>query len=168
MKIVIYGKEDCRYCKNAVDLVREHNLPHKYYDVENDGVDIQVLTIKTAPGARTVPIVIIDDVWIGGYEELVKYIKQWKRYVSQLRGDLKAGKTISVVFIKKNGAVRNMNCTLNFDVIPADKHPTHANTRDEDSRDEYLFNVYDVDAKGWRAFRAETLVMNFDQSEMEV
>jgi len=52
-----------------------------------------------------------------------------------------------VKFIKKNGDVRLMECTLNNDLIPNDQHITEVKARSETS-----LPVYDVQAKGWRSF----------------
>ena len=52
-----------------------------------------------------------------------------------------------VKFIKKNGDVRLMECTLNNDIIPDDQRITEVKARSETS-----LPVYDVQAKGWRSF----------------
>ena len=72
MNIVIYTKEKCKYCNNAKQLLVDKKLPYQEYAI---GLDIdREDVIEKYPEAKTVPIVVIDGEWIGGYMELVDYL----------------------------------------------------------------------------------------------
>lgn len=63
-KIFIIGKENCNYCKRAKDLLTRVNLPFEYKDV----TEIEIEDIPV--GAKTFPVVFINDEWIGGFDQL--------------------------------------------------------------------------------------------------
>tara|TARA_R110001606_G_scaffold35780_1_gene103668 strand:+ start:182 stop:439 length:258 start_codon:yes stop_codon:yes gene_type:complete len=66
-----------------------------------------------------------------------------------------------VTFIKVNGDVRVMTCTLDDTIIPADLLPKTSAPSDAVKVNETTVSVYDVNADGWRSFRVEN-VTNFD------
>ena len=57
--------------------------------------------------------------------------------------------TVQVVFTKKDGSERIMNCTLHEDYVPEIKGTKAINPD--------VIAVYDVDAKGWRSFRWDSI-----------
>jgi len=66
--------------------------------------------------------------------------------------------TVGIAFVKKDGTERNMQCTLNMEVIPKDKHPKgESSTNLEDS-----LAVYDTDKKEWRSFRWDSITSIFN------
>lgn len=73
--VLIFGKEGCSWCKRATDECFKFNQVYEYYDIHKDLTDEAFLHLfgVAAPYARSVPIVIINGVWIGGFTEL----KQW-------------------------------------------------------------------------------------------
>lgn len=78
MDIVIYGKENCKFCKMAKDECWKYKIKFTYYDIETFKTDLLVELVTTiAPGAKTVPIVLIDGDWIGGYTELRHILKEY-------------------------------------------------------------------------------------------
>ena len=64
--------------------------------------------------------------------------------------------TVEVVFTKKDGTERVMNCTLKEDVLPIvqkeieEESLTKTKTKD-------ALAVWDVDASGWRSFRWDSI-----------
>ena len=75
MTIEVYGKRNCSYCSLAKSFLDKQNIEYSYFDIEAEGFDLTSLLKVTAPGARSVPIVVIDGKWIGGYTELTKEFK---------------------------------------------------------------------------------------------
>lgn len=74
MQIELYTKDACPACTRAKKALAKYKLAYKNVVI---GVDInreQVLEIY--PEARMVPLVVIDGSWIGGYEELAKWIRE--------------------------------------------------------------------------------------------
>lgn len=70
--ITIYSKPDCSYCDKTKALLKIHNLPYNELSV---GADITVDQLKKLiPGAKSVPQIEIDGVYIGGYQQLVRYL----------------------------------------------------------------------------------------------
>jgi len=71
--IEVYGKPDCGYCIKAKNILKEHEIPFKYYTV---GQDIDVGSVlERFPGARTVPIIVVNGNWIGGYDDLKEHLE---------------------------------------------------------------------------------------------
>lgn len=75
MKITIYGKEDCSYCKRAVELSKqliERGCAdsYTYFNIVEEGFDAATLSIILGRPVRTVPQILVDGVAIGGYTEL--------------------------------------------------------------------------------------------------
>ena len=86
-------------------------------------------------------------------------IRDWIRSLLQKQ-------PITVTFIKADGSVRDMRCTLNWDFIPSDKHPGDMtdipgpiaeSKSGKKSPDPHTLRVFDVDVMEWRSFRFERL-----------
>lgn len=71
--------------------------------------------------------------------------------------------TITVTFVKADGAVRDMNCTLDWEQIPADKKPQDVpvekllETKKRKEPDEHSLRVFDLEKQEWRSFRFDRL-----------
>ena len=86
-------------------------------------------------------------------------IRDWVRSLLQKQ-------TVTVTFVKADGTVRDMRCTLNWDTIPANKLPNsisdiHGVIAEskvtKKSTDPHTMRVFDVDLSEWRSFRFERL-----------
>lgn len=67
---------------------------------------------------------------------------------------------ITVTFVKADGAVRDMKCTLDWTFIPADKQPKLVSVQEAKQRkepDPHSIRVFDVDKQEWRSFRFDRL-----------
>ena len=79
-----------------------------------------------------------------------------------LRSLLQATK-VNVEFVKADGTVRAMSCTLNWEYIPEDKQPKAAGSVDgivKESKqrkepDPHTLKVFDLDKGEWRSFKLE-------------
>jgi hypothetical protein len=60
---------------------------------------------------------------------------------------------VTVVFTKVDGTERTMNCTLLSEYLPV---PQKQQLLTEDTQPDTL-SVWDVDAKGWRAFKVSNV-----------
>lgn len=69
-------------------------------------------------------------------------------------------RAVTVVFTKKDGSDREMRCTLNENMIPfAESDAANGGNRKKSSEAQ---PVYDLDAKGWRSFRWDSIkAVNF-------
>ena len=68
-KIDIYTKFACPLCVRAKHLLKNKGASFNEYDITLGGPKRQEM-LERAPGARTVPQIFIDDVYVGGSDEL--------------------------------------------------------------------------------------------------
>lgn len=66
-----------------------------------------------------------------------------------------------VVFTKKDGTVRSMRATKNFDHIPEDHHPKGDNVVENDE----VIRVFDLEKVGWRSFRVDSVISLYSAEE---
>ena len=78
-------------------------------------------------------------------EKDVKIFKKW------LKGHLAYGPT-TIVFTKKDGTERTMTCTTKPELVPAESIVEGVEKKEKKVNEEVI-PVYDLDAKGWRSFR---------------
>jgi hypothetical protein len=65
-----------------------------------------------------------------------------------------------VTFVKSDGTVRDMRCTLNWNSIPADHQPKQLDlteTKQRKAPSEESLRVFDLDINEWRSFRFDRL-----------
>lgn len=67
-KILIYTTNYCPYCVRAKDLLKSKNLEFTELNIENDDRLREEMMQKS--GRRTVPQIFINDVAIGGCDDL--------------------------------------------------------------------------------------------------
>ena len=69
----VYGTRICLYCDNAENLLKTKDLPFEkiYIDEDDDAKDYIV-----KQGFKTVPQIWLDDNWIGGYDDLVRFLNK--------------------------------------------------------------------------------------------
>ncbi|KAG0435045.1 Glutaredoxin-2, mitochondrial [Dictyocoela muelleri] len=83
---LIIGKEDCKYCTKAKDLLDDHFIEYKY--IEND-----YLKIREFMKQKTFPCIFYKGQFIGGYKELKEIIKneeeKWRYDKSYFENDFK-------------------------------------------------------------------------------
>ena len=83
-------------------------------------------------------------------EKEVKLFKKW------LKGHLAYG-PVTVTFTKKDGTERVMECTTNSELVPASPIVEGAEPKSEKKPNEEVMPVYDLEAKGWRSFRWDSI-----------
>lgn len=83
MDIVVYTKPNCKYCVELKEFMAFAKIPYKEIEIvpkitiemvrEAKKSYILIEKVKRlAPEAKTVPVVFVDGVWIGGWSELKK------------------------------------------------------------------------------------------------
>ena len=84
-------------------------------------------------------------------------IRDWVRSLLQKQ-------PITVTFIKADGTVRDMQCTLNYDFIPVDKAPGQPpvdgivkESKQRKEPDPHSLRVFDTEKQEWRSFRFDRL-----------
>ena len=76
-KVEIYTKMFCGYCHRAKRLLSSKGVDFVEYDITMDGVKRDEMRAR-APGARTVPQIFIDDVAVGGSDDLAALEREGK------------------------------------------------------------------------------------------
>jgi len=76
MKIEMYTQDNCTYCTNAIREFESRNWKYvtrniKHKDNYND-------LKERLPNVKTVPQIWINDEYIGGYDELLQFCKEWR------------------------------------------------------------------------------------------
>ncbi len=72
MKALVYSFETCPYCVAAKQLLTDRGI--EYEEKVIDRSEIKELMKKTK--MMTVPQIFIDDVLIGGYDDLVEHLNK--------------------------------------------------------------------------------------------
>ena len=78
MRYIIFMKDDCPYCVDAVELLKSKGLSYNSI-VFNEDQDNILSEVKDAYQWKTVPIIVSRDAdnikLIGGYTDLVEHLK---------------------------------------------------------------------------------------------
>ena len=72
-KVEIYSKSNCSYCVMATNYFESNGIDYIEYNVENIPTFNELL--KRHPAARTMPQIFINDDLIGGYTDLMAWLK---------------------------------------------------------------------------------------------
>lgn len=83
MKVEVYGKDLCTYTNASLRAFESMNIPVQYIRLAQNvtGEDIGKRTKTTS---KTVPVIVIDGKWIGGFDDLKRIMNEsWKRTESK-------------------------------------------------------------------------------------
>jgi glutaredoxin 3 len=70
-RVRIYSTGTCPICDKAKTVLTKWNIPYQEIRVDQDRDGLQEM-LRLTNNARTVPQIIIDDKWIGGFTELTE------------------------------------------------------------------------------------------------
>ena len=71
----VYTRPTCIWCIRAKELLNSKGIPFKNLDINDDELR-EELKVK-ASGIKTIPQIFKDRKRIGGYEDLVEYLKDY-------------------------------------------------------------------------------------------
>ena len=74
-KFTVYSKKNCSFCDRAVALLERENLAYVVKKVDEDPNYFHEMKQK-APNMLTMPVIIKDDMLIGGYKELIAHLNE--------------------------------------------------------------------------------------------
>lgn len=74
MNVIVWSKYHCPYCDQAKALLNSKGIDFEERKI-GDGYTREDL-LESVPTARTLPQIIIDDVVVGGFTELKKYLEK--------------------------------------------------------------------------------------------
>jgi glutaredoxin len=80
---IIFYKETCPYCRNALQILRESGVHYKGYNINKIGQTQLLLDLFNQnknklgfdPAHRTIPLIFYNGKFIGGRDELVTQLK---------------------------------------------------------------------------------------------
>ena len=72
--VVIWSRDLCAYCVKAKNLLTMKGIEYEERNI-SAGRWTREQLLQACPAARTVPQIVIDDVLIGGYDQLEEYFK---------------------------------------------------------------------------------------------
>ncbi len=74
-KFEVFSTENCKYCRLAKDLLTRQNLPYTEYMVDKKPEKYKkYYESLTGNEIRSVPQIFFDGEFIGGYQDLQKYL----------------------------------------------------------------------------------------------
>lgn len=73
MKAIVWSKDACPYCDQAKNLLKLKGVEIEERNIMQ-GTWTKEQLLEAVPNARAVPQIIIDDVLIGGFNELKKFL----------------------------------------------------------------------------------------------
>lgn len=76
-KIEIYTKKTCPYCVKAKNLLDHKSVSYTEIKVDEDPKELEMMLLR-AEGRRTVPQIFINDLGIGGCDDLYELEKAGK------------------------------------------------------------------------------------------
>lgn len=78
MKVEIYTKDQCPYCVQAKNLFKSKGWEYTEHFINEDTRTqlLEEMTTRIGTTPRTVPQIFIDDQAIGGYTDLVAWLKK--------------------------------------------------------------------------------------------
>jgi ribonucleoside-diphosphate reductase alpha subunit len=76
-KITLYTKDGCSYCKLAKQLLKKNNLEYHEINIKEDNKETFKAGFKTTykTEIKTFPAIIMDDEFIGGFNELLEILR---------------------------------------------------------------------------------------------
>lgn len=74
MAIEIYSKDGCAYCVKAKQLLNTHGKDFMEYKLNEDFT--RDILLSKFPEAKTFPVIVVDGMNIGGYDQLFHYITE--------------------------------------------------------------------------------------------
>jgi glutaredoxin len=69
----IWGRPNCIWCERAKTLLTNEGIPFEYVELTQSSLDLWNFTFPHNP--KTVPQIVHGNVLVGGYEDLLKYLK---------------------------------------------------------------------------------------------
>ena len=74
MKVEMYSKDGCNYCMAAARLMMQKGIQ---FNVQELNVHFtREMLLEKFPDAKTFPVIVVDGMYIGGYNELSEEINK--------------------------------------------------------------------------------------------
>lgn len=76
MNAIVWSKDFCPYCDRAKALLTQKGIQYEERKIGGGYTREQLL--ESIPTAKTVPQIFLDDKYIGGCDDLIKYFNEVK------------------------------------------------------------------------------------------
>ena len=74
MIVEVYSKDGCGYCTAAVNLLRSSSIK---FTEQKLGIHFtREMLLEKFPSAKSFPVIVVDGMYIGGYNELTEEVKR--------------------------------------------------------------------------------------------
>jgi len=73
MKAIVWSKDDCPYCVQSKNLLQSKGIEFEERNI-TQGTWTKEQLLESVPNARTLPQIFVDDVFVGGFNELKKHL----------------------------------------------------------------------------------------------
>jgi glutaredoxin 3 len=73
MKAIVWSKDACPYCVQAKNLLQLKGIEFEERNI-TQGTWTKEQLLESVPNARTLPQIFVDDVFVGGFNELKKHL----------------------------------------------------------------------------------------------
>ena len=74
MQITLYTRPQCKTCNDTKSFLKTKNIDYTEVIIDKDVARDDVLT--KAPNAKMLPVVFLDDIYIGSKEEIIRYVNK--------------------------------------------------------------------------------------------
>ncbi|MCK9505474.1 MAG: glutaredoxin [Porticoccaceae bacterium] len=74
-EFTVYGRPGCGYCVAATQLLKAKGYSYDYIDIYAEGISSVALANILGRPTRTVPQILHGNTYVGGYTDLVPYLK---------------------------------------------------------------------------------------------
>lgn len=74
MRAIIWSKTGCTSCIQAKTELEARGIEYEERNIQKNWTKSELL--EMVPNARTVPQIIIDNIYIGGYTDLISYFNK--------------------------------------------------------------------------------------------
>lgn len=75
--IKVYTGSHCWFCEQAKTLLKRLNLPFEEINLDNEP-ELRRQLSEENNGFRTIPMIFVDNQFVGGFQELVRWQKEGK------------------------------------------------------------------------------------------
>lgn len=80
-KIVIYSANNCPYCRKAKNYLDQNGFT--YNEIDLTGNYDKIDELKQSTGHKTIPLIFVDDQFIGGYTDMIEKISSGELILRQ-------------------------------------------------------------------------------------
>ena len=76
MKATVYGTPRCSWCDRVTNMLGENEIEVEKIDVSESKENLKLMKGAAGKSATTVPQVVIDGKFVGGYTEVERFINR--------------------------------------------------------------------------------------------